>query len=174
MSLLPCTSHANPTTPFWASASGGGGGGSTYCSLGNVTTDSNTSGIPNNDTWNIGVVSSANHYPIEGNFYTVGVTLNIADITTAGGTYDGNVWVTLNYTDGVTVSRQGRQTLRIADFLNNFYSASLVIGFQHITGGALYLTFSNLVGDTITQVNCVITDFYCINQGTSGATTPIF
>ncbi len=27
MSLLPATSHANPTTPFWASASGGGGGG---------------------------------------------------------------------------------------------------------------------------------------------------
>lgn len=26
MSLLPATSHANPTTPFWASASGGGGG----------------------------------------------------------------------------------------------------------------------------------------------------
>jgi hypothetical protein len=25
MSLLPATSHANPTTPFWASASGGGG-----------------------------------------------------------------------------------------------------------------------------------------------------
>lgn len=29
MSLLPATSHANPSTPFWAAAgSGGGGGGS--------------------------------------------------------------------------------------------------------------------------------------------------
>lgn len=28
MSLLPCTSHANPTTPFWSTGGGGGGGGS--------------------------------------------------------------------------------------------------------------------------------------------------
>jgi hypothetical protein len=27
MSLLPATSHANPTTPFWATAGSGGGGG---------------------------------------------------------------------------------------------------------------------------------------------------
>jgi hypothetical protein len=34
MSLLPATSHANPTTPFWAKA--GGGGGSTVV-FGNAT-----------------------------------------------------------------------------------------------------------------------------------------
>ena len=27
MSLLPATSHANPTTPFWSTSGGGGGGG---------------------------------------------------------------------------------------------------------------------------------------------------
>lgn len=29
MSLLPATSHANPTTPFWSTSGGGGGGGAT-------------------------------------------------------------------------------------------------------------------------------------------------
>jgi hypothetical protein len=29
MSLLPATSHANPSTPFWSTSGGGGGGGAT-------------------------------------------------------------------------------------------------------------------------------------------------
>ncbi len=50
MSLLPATSHANPTTPFWASAgSGGGGGGGPVIVLADLS-GGTTSMLPFNDS----------------------------------------------------------------------------------------------------------------------------
>ena len=199
MSLLPATSHANPTTPFWATAGGGGGGGVTSInagagifvdnttgdvivtntipavdvSLGDLTTGSNSIGIDDDATWNVGTFKEENFYANRDHYYTAGVTFNIYDINSASGSYDGNIWVTLEYNNGISAV-QGRQTINISHQFDNYYSASVVIGFFHIAGGVLNLDITNKEGHKINSFNYAITNFYCVDHGIMGSTNPLF
>jgi hypothetical protein len=106
---------------------------------------------------------------VVGNYYTAGVTINLTNLVSVAPNYDGNIFFTLDYDDGVTISLQGRQTLNINHIFTDYYSASLVIGFQHQAGGVLSLSLSNASGSKITSVSCPITNFYCVDHGPVGS-----
>lgn len=93
MSLLPATSHANPTTPFWAVAGSGGGGGGAILIEGNTGLVSYTITDTNvNDIYSVSVpFSSVNgKYVATATFNFYGDGLNnqfqgrILETTTAG------------------------------------------------------------------------------------------
>jgi hypothetical protein len=195
MSLLINEAYANKGTPLWASAGSGGGGGvssiiagtgisvdtntgdvtvsSTIVppstSVGAVESVSNTIGIENGDTWAIGNFKESTYYPNVGNYYIAGVTINLSNIASSTGNFDGNIWVTLDYSDGVSVSLQGRETIYLDHTADNYYSASVVIGFQHQSGGVLGLSITNQTGVKLNTIDGAITNFYCVDEGNVGS-----
>jgi hypothetical protein len=196
MSLLPATSHANPGTPFWATAGSGGAvtsilagtgisvdtptgnvtitnTGIQYQSLGDASSGTEST-INIGDTLTIGTIKETIHYRDIDHFYTAGITLNISSYTTSSTPYSGNLWVTLDYSDGVTTSLQGRQTILISDAINKYTSASVVIGFKHVTGGLLTLTLTNQSSTNIASFSYDITNFYCVDNGVNGGFSTLF
>lgn len=100
MSLLPATSHANPTTPFWASAGSGGGGGGgpiIYLPPQNASTPPITSG----DTYTVTTID----FPAEiqfGDDFIFQVTINLNDFDVSPvGAYAGALEFILFYTSDV-------------------------------------------------------------------------
>ena len=70
MSLLPATSHANPTTPFWASSSGG----TVPSLLNSLTSESIYNFTDYSNNYVVGVLAAVNNKPVSG---TVMVTVNL-------------------------------------------------------------------------------------------------
>ena len=97
MSLLPSTSHANPTTPFWATAgSGGGGGGVVPIGFSVVPTSVTYSSVERFTLETIAVPT-----PTTDGIYVCNVFFNVA---TAGFTNEFKFWVsdTANVIEALT------------------------------------------------------------------------
>jgi hypothetical protein len=195
MSLLPCTSHRDPTTPFWGTGGGAvtsiiaGPGISVDTPTGNVTV-SNTEivnavigeyptngsvplGIDIGNSEILGTIDPANFYPDKDNFYTVGVSLVVTNVVFTNPAYRGNITLLLSYDDGSTTAGTGLQSVYIADDFNNSsssYCFSLTIGFREQTGYTLKLVLSNGTTDKIDSLDYGITNFYSLNTGTTGTT----
>ena len=101
MSLLPATSHANPTTPFWASASGGGGGGAGPVIL---LPGLNVSSLPTVNPYESQVLFT---FPLPneiavGENYIFSAILYINDWDNANSQFFGNITYGVNVSDDFT------------------------------------------------------------------------
>jgi hypothetical protein len=198
MSLLPSTSHANPTTPFWGTGSGAvtsiiagpgisvdtptgnvtitntGGGASVETKIGVYPTSGSVPlGIDAPGSAVLGTIEPANFYPTKDNFYTVGVSLVVSSVVFLNPAYRGNLLLGLSYDDGTNTAGVSAQSVYIADDFNissSSYAFSLTIGFQEQTGYTLKLVLSNETTDKITSLDYLITNFYSVDQGPTGQT----
>lgn len=149
MSLLPTTSHRDPTTPFWAySGAGGGavtsiiagpgisvdtptgnvtitntgaGGTSVETAIGEYPSGANIpTGIDKNDIILLGTIDPGKFYPTIDNFYTVGVSVVVSTVAFTNPTYEGNLTLILGYLDGSgNTVGVSAQSVYIADVSND-------------------------------------------------------
>lgn len=148
MSLLPTTSHRDPTTPFWAYAGAGGGAVSSIIAGPGISVDTPTgnvtitntggsgtsvdtaigefptigsvpSGIDQYATEILGTIDFGKFYPQIDNFYTAGISVIVSGVSFSSETYEGNLTLLLSYIDGSeNIVAIGTQSVYIADVSN--------------------------------------------------------
>lgn len=200
MSLLPSTSHANPTTPFWGTGSGtvtsiiagagisvdtptgnvtitntGAGGTSVQTAIGEYPSGANIpTGIDQGDNVLLGTIDPGKFYSIIDNFYTVGVSVVVTGVAFSNPTYEGNLTLLLGYLDGSgNAVGIGLQSVYIADVSNIVgaqYSFSVTISFKAVTDGVLQLLLNNGTTEKITDITYGISNFYSLDTGPTGNT----
>lgn len=100
MSLLPATSHANPTTPYWAVAgSGGGGGGGPVILLPSVSTSGPL--INPYGTYTLFTFPLPDEIAV-GDDFIFSATLYINDWDNTNTTFSGNIQYNVYTSDDVT------------------------------------------------------------------------
>lgn len=198
MSLLPSTSHANPTTPFWEYAGGGGGvslissandnllvsspSGSVtltsvipYTRIAEPVYDQTGGGILTGGVYILGSVDPSIFFPAENHFYTVGLTVDVKNIASTPSSFDGNLEVRMVYTDGVN-TYYATQTVIVNHTHDNSYKYNVSIGFKYVTAGVLQIEIVNNTGEDIDGFDWSISSLYSIDLGTNGdiGLAPIF
>jgi hypothetical protein len=129
MSLLPSTSHANPTTPFWASSTGGGGGGVVPISF-TVAPQSVT--YTSTARFTLDTVATS---PTTDGVFVVNICFNVA---TAGFTNEFKFWVTdtanvfeaLTICDSVSPANYTNASLSFTTFYQSAVTLAPVITFD--------------------------------------------
>lgn len=200
MSLLPTTSHRDPTTPFWANAGAGGGAVSSIIAgpgilvdtpTGNVTV-SNTEivnaniglypttgsvplGVDQGNTVLLGTIDTTKFIVNKNHFYTAGISLIVTNVVFNNASYDGNMHLSLSYDDGTgNVAGIGAQSVYISHTSNDDtvsqYCFSLTLGFKEQTGYSLQVRLSNETTEKINSFNYGISNFYTLDTGTVGNT----
>lgn len=133
MSLLPCTSHANPTTPFWST--GGGGGGGVIPQLLNSLTSEN-------------IYSFQDYGP--GDFITpLGASINQPVSGNVVVTVDMNIYgngANQNYVIPITIEKNGNSYYytdlpRASAYANSCYSFNISIPYDSGNTDEYYYRF---------------------------------
>lgn len=152
MSLLPCTSHANPTTPFWSVSGGGGGGGVTGVFSGSgISVDTNTGNVT---VSNAGVTSiiAGSGISVDTNTGDVTVTNTAVTDTVIGeNTSDAN---TSGVDNGDAVDLGIIKQPTFYPIEDNFYIAGITVNISDIVSAApnydgniaIYLEYSDGAG----------------------------
>ena len=175
MSLLPATSHANPTTPFWASASGGGGGGGPVVVVEDLT-GGTTSMLTFNDTEEI----FSFPFPTgveEGDDFILQVTMLLDDYDQAtAGDFSGLLEFIALFNDddklwGVTNSTYIAQT---TGFPTTYSPVALtLVAHRGVNASNISLVFRNKVQQTNFQIlNITATQITLTKIGTGLVYTP--
>lgn len=167
MSLLPATSHANPTTPFWASASGGGGGPVISLPLQNGSTPP----LPPGDSATITTIN----FPAEiqfGDDFILQASINLNDFDVSpGGTYAGALEFIFFYTSDVK-NWASTSSVYFANSVSPGTTLTLT-GYREASSSSIALVVVNRVpGQDVELIDVIVQEITFTRVGTGLVYTP--